>query len=73
MTITSPELVPSSPNIRPVPAGGRLAPYLLFSVQQALYTEDLQRNQVSSLEPSYSISKTLPPGHRGPHERDSAL
>ncbi|GBO15086.1 hypothetical protein AVEN_237407-1 [Araneus ventricosus] len=40
MTRTTPDLAPPSPNFRTTPAGGRLAPYVRFDVQQAQYTTD---------------------------------
>ncbi|GBN42088.1 hypothetical protein AVEN_25751-1 [Araneus ventricosus] len=49
-----------SPNFHTTPTGGRLGPICDFACNRPTYTEDLQWNRVSDMEPY------LPLGHRGP-------
>ncbi|GBM71624.1 hypothetical protein AVEN_5226-1 [Araneus ventricosus] len=66
MTRTTPELAPPfSPNSRTTLTAGRLAPYVLFNLQQAECTTDLRWNWVSNLETS-SLNLTIRPP-RPPH------
>ncbi|GBM30650.1 hypothetical protein AVEN_203318-1 [Araneus ventricosus] len=64
MTRTTPELSPPSSNFRTM-AVETFSHYVIFSVQQATYTADLQWNCVQNLELSGADAKTLPLGHHG--------
>ncbi|GBL76419.1 hypothetical protein AVEN_53191-1 [Araneus ventricosus] len=59
MTRTAPELANPSPNFHITPAEGRSI-HDRFNVHQAPYTENLQWNRVSNLDPSGLKAETLP-------------